>query len=99
MVNRQTGSGVLLAITLCVVVCVPTPGSCCTVFDMSSSGFASSVWHLIPALALFAENGTFFVSLASQSSTVCHVRLAASGLQLPEPLARDRFPGFSDVTR
>jgi len=41
------------------------PCHACTAFDMSSSGFASSLWHMIPALGLFAENGTFFVRPAS----------------------------------
>ena len=77
MMGRQTICGLLLATTVCVVVNIPAPCRACTVFDMSSSGFASSVWHMIPALALFAENGTFFVRLASHIANICLVTLTA----------------------
>ena len=38
------------------------PTSACTVFELYTSGLASSFWHMIPAVALFADNGTFYVS-------------------------------------
>ena len=38
------------------------PASACTVFELYTSGLASSFWHMIPAVALFADNGTFYVS-------------------------------------
>ena len=38
--------------------------SACTVFDLYTSGLASSLWHMIPAVALFADNGTFYVSMS-----------------------------------
>ena len=40
--------------------------SACTVFELYSSGLASSLWHMIPAVALFADNGTFYVSSSLQ---------------------------------
>lgn len=43
-----------------------TSTSACTVFELYSSGLASSLWHMIPAVALFADNGTFYVSSSLQ---------------------------------
>ena len=37
------------------------PSSACTVFELHSAGFAASFIHLVPAVALFADNGTFYV--------------------------------------
>lgn len=34
----------------------------CTVYDLTSAGFAANLWHLLPALGLLADNGTFFVN-------------------------------------
>ena len=34
----------------------------CTVYDLTSAGFAANVWHLLPALGLLADNGSFFVN-------------------------------------
>ena len=31
-------------------------------YDLTSAGFAANVWHLLPALGLLADNGTFFVN-------------------------------------
>ena len=37
------------------------PSSACTVFELHSAGFVANFIHLIPAVALFADNGTFYV--------------------------------------
>lgn len=47
---------------LAVLAIAMRPSSACTVYDLYSSGMASSLWHMIPAVALFADNGTFYVS-------------------------------------
>ncbi len=51
----------LLAL-LALVLQESRPTSACTVFELYTSGLASSFWHMIPAVALFADNGTFYVS-------------------------------------
>ena len=42
--------------------CCLASASACTVYGLFSSGLASSVWHMIPAVGLMADNGTFFVA-------------------------------------
>ena len=41
------------------------PSRACTVYDLYSHGLAASLWHMIPASVLFADNGTFFVRPSS----------------------------------
>lgn len=50
-----------------------TSASACTVYDLYSSGLASSLWHMIPAVGLVADNGTFFVRPLYQLGRRCYV--------------------------
>jgi hypothetical protein len=50
------------------IACCLKPASACTVYDLFSSGLASSMWHMIPAVGLMADNGTFFVSVGRTKS-------------------------------
>jgi len=43
-------------------VCCLRPARACTVYDMYSTGLASSLCHMVPAVGLFGDNGTFFVN-------------------------------------
>ncbi len=55
--------------------CCLTPASACTVYDLFSSGLASSMWHMIPAVGLMADNGTFFVSVGPTKSRAFTVQV------------------------
>jgi hypothetical protein len=48
--------------------CCAASASACTVYDLFSSGLASSLWHMIPAVGLMADNGTFFVAHSPSNS-------------------------------
>ena len=61
---------------LAVLAIAVRPSSACTVYDLYSSGMASSLWHMIPAVALFADNGTFYVSPRPLSFTSLPYRFA-----------------------
>ena len=50
----------LLAVPAAVLLQL-CPSRACTVYDLYSHGLAASLWHMIPASVLFADNGTFFV--------------------------------------
>ena len=55
------GSHTWVLFLLAVLLLESCPSRACTVYDLYSHGLAASLWHMIPASVLFADNGTFFV--------------------------------------